>query len=407
MVGMLIGNTTAETFNSFIVEEVFGRQPMKIYARRSSQSLMKNGLNIFLEYRTNTLNGANGLVPSIIGKAVSQIMKMTDEVSTDARAEYIRKAAIVFHLYSERSCKMISQPSRHTIECAARDSDDAMLLCLAAGMRDPLLVWRILEQSTVAWNKTFFFGYPIKIAIRANDIHTAKIFLDTLLTRGNTIIPSIILPIITSRLIYGKIITCDPAMTTQLISSYCAAYGRPDENTCSQWFDLAFLVKKFDIVESIIGMGFIESLAVRYRDYWFRISSSSNNSVRMRLLLKLKVLEPNTRYTFGSAAFHKESLKSESLLNYSVRIGDEEAVKVLLEAGADPRGVQGESPINTALTNDRCLPMILGLLLAYASKTDSKVRVRDLVLSADLRLARRRNQKLKMLEAAFERTEAP
>ncbi|KAF2249259.1 hypothetical protein BU26DRAFT_505316 [Trematosphaeria pertusa] len=83
--------SVCKTFSVYLTEEVFGRQPMKVYFRKSSNQLLKSGLAVYLECHTNALYGAHETLPTLIQKTVGEFMRISNESSDAKRAEYTSK----------------------------------------------------------------------------------------------------------------------------------------------------------------------------------------------------------------------------------------------------------------------------------------------------------------------------
>lgn len=150
---------------------------MRVYYRGSGRTLLHKGLAIFLEYRLGALHGADDFIPSIIRRSVDRIMAITNETSNEVRAFYVRKAAAVMQKSCNHIDSLILSRDESSIKHAIKDSDDALLLCLIAGMRDASLVRNVLEHCEDVWQDTYCMGYPIAAAIREKDLATVQVIL--------------------------------------------------------------------------------------------------------------------------------------------------------------------------------------------------------------------------------------
>ncbi|KAJ4304550.1 hypothetical protein N0V90_000076 [Kalmusia sp. IMI 367209] len=365
-----------KTFNTFITEEVFGRQPMKVYSRASSKQLFRNGLDIFFEYRVAAPYDAHDFMLSVVRKAVNGIMNITQEDSNDIRANYIKEIAIAIKEYCRDIKGLIMDQGKRATRLSAKDSDDALLLCLVAGMGNAKLAHKVLKHCPALWKSTYCFGLPIEVAVRAKDLDMVKLFLQDPQSSDKSKTSSLFTPVVSQQMkSYYQDIPQD--FLKELLSLYVAILGRPPGVYCGLWFADAVISQKIVLVEEILDMGFTPALAKTYRTKCMVSSAGLRfRNDLMKLLLERKIFSTRKSYTilFDRSISTKEDMLEESILNYAVRNRDQGLATVALEAGAEPDGIftsralDREYPIRTAVVNDVFDdPMMVELLLEYGA----------------------------------------
>ncbi|KAL5424859.1 hypothetical protein PMIN04_002961 [Paraphaeosphaeria minitans] len=386
MLGDVRGNhwlTVPGTFNAYITEEVFIRQPMKVYLNRQSNRrnhrLFRNGMHVFLEYRLDAVYGAHDLIPSVVRKTVGKLMEITEETSDSARAQLNKEVIAAITKIWNNIHVDAPNPYKQTVSACSKDTEDARLLCLAIGMGKPDRIKKVLEHCTSPWTSTHRMGYPFDVAVHVKDLRTVEILLKD--QRFPKPKKAALFSAKINNYCHGD---SDKALYEELISLHHKCLGRPRAGFCDRWFSIACLRGHMDIARKILDMGFTAKLADRYRDGSFmNMWLPQYRSMTLQLLLEKNVIDVANIYEFKghmNNAFEILPTEVKSLLSYAVYHGYADVVRLALEAGADPNGAMTstgtpEYPIIQAILRQSCEASILKHLLAHGADLEGDAGV--------------------------------
>ncbi|KAL5377339.1 hypothetical protein DPSP01_009837 [Paraphaeosphaeria sporulosa] len=402
------GRGVCETFNTYITEEVFARQPVKVYSKRRINGLYRRGLAVFLEYRLNTLHGAHDLIPSVIRNVVDKLMQITRLTSAEARLELNRDViAAIVRLWKKADVAAV-KPTKRMEKGCSKDSEEARLLCLVVSMGNLDLTKAVLQHCTDPWSEIYCLGSPIEVAISAMHLEHVELLLADTKSRKST--RASIFARFLDKFFDAPVGDSQLEFVDQLLSLHYTFLGRPLSDYRVRWLGNFHMRGPTGegVVTKILEMGFTSKLAALYRQRLFEWWGERFDRTTMKLFVTHKVFDMTQKYAFddryGDSAY---SMQDESVLAYAVRVGDVDLVEVALKAGANANGAVNpngfcEYPISSALQNTRCKAKILELLLDHGADLygDHSVfhycDLKTMYLGGDY-------EKRKILDAAIER----
>jgi hypothetical protein len=103
--------THVEMFYSYTTEHVFGRQPLKVYHRKSSGRLLNKGLAKYVECRAYALYGAHDIIPSRIREVSGLVMTFIGETLVEKKATYMRCICEAIAKYAASKHSLIISPT--------------------------------------------------------------------------------------------------------------------------------------------------------------------------------------------------------------------------------------------------------------------------------------------------------
>lgn len=343
-----------ETFSVYLTEEVFGRQPMKVYFRKSSNQLLKSGLAVYLECHTNALYGAHETLPTLIQKTVGEFMRISNESSDAKRAEYTSKVCAAIAKYSPMAYKLVANPSMSCIRRLEDDPDDSIWLCIAVATGDTGLIQNFLARGTSIWRQTNCFGAsPLGVAARSN-LNAVRLLLRDPQATDNSH-PSPLRSKVLSGIIDEKIKSRTQAKLAVALMKWHARYiGPPKDAFCNLWLKSSRFSDNADVVAGVLDLGFTNRLASMYRREYLRGWRGSYLDTHLRLFIEKGVFSTDKiyKYTLGPWTPRIEG----SLLYWLVqKYNNVEPFEIALKAGAHPDGLhlngRLEYPLRVAIAN--------------------------------------------------------
>lgn len=163
-------NSRAETFQTYIDDEILVRQPMKFFAKPGAKQFAKRRLFWLLLSRTRKANGLNPEIPRILSRGVEALSAITSETASTMLEKCVR--AFVEHGETEQIAKyLMTAWTRRTIPQASELDQVDHTLALAIGAETGNAVRVLLGNGHSPWSRSRVYGSPLEIAVAIGPDH--------------------------------------------------------------------------------------------------------------------------------------------------------------------------------------------------------------------------------------------
>jgi hypothetical protein len=166
--------THSETFNAYVNEEMFARQPANKFTSRVPKRLLEKNQELFLEYRTKALYSAPDILPCIVRRAADFFMRIEGTSGDGGRSVQIRSISATVISMCRESVSLLVAPTPTMCKDFALNTDLQNALAIGIAQGNTQVVSASLQQGASPWNEIQFTGRPLIMAIKyqQNDIIT-------------------------------------------------------------------------------------------------------------------------------------------------------------------------------------------------------------------------------------------
>jgi hypothetical protein len=160
--------THSETFNAYINEEMFARQPANKFTSRVPKKLLEKNQELFLEYRTKALYGAPDILPSIVRRAADFFMRIEGTSGDGARSAQIRNISATIISESRESVSLLVAPTPTMYKGFALNTDLQNALAIGTAQNNAQVVSASLRYGASPWDMVHLMGKrPLIMAVKS------------------------------------------------------------------------------------------------------------------------------------------------------------------------------------------------------------------------------------------------
>lgn len=344
----------SETLRECIMEEIFGRQPMSVYSEKGNHVFFKRHLALFLEYRATSkqgdpsathLYGAPAALPHLIKKIVDTFMINSDDATPQHRRAWTRgvSAVITDLATNPGALKLATRPTLETIARFSGLTGKEEALAISIVLEYDRLTQRLLNQNVSPWVKIVLFeSYPLEYATKRGEITIVRDMLTR--SHGGTTSDEKRLRKTLVRRCVELALDRNDGVAAELLRWY-VTYG--DRRPGMDWFNRAWKAGQVQFLSTLLEPSQKKEFA-GYRDAFLGHSRYVDTAVVIKLFLDKglfhagNINNPQPERGDGDGketSYRGENVRSQSLLDISVHVGEPQVVQMVLDSGAHPDGV--------------------------------------------------------------------
>lgn len=326
---MFVGSelTIVELFASFIKEEILARQPGEAFQiSKGCREILQKNLVLFLSYRTKRVNGAQPFLPNLIHNIVSRLMAIIGDTKNSTREDFTTSLCKYIVQEYDRASSIVLEPcARFTRKIAsASTSGNNIGAATVIGNRKAFKILLERDEDSLL-SKNELFGTPLSLAASLGNLSMVSYILECAIgtsfwtdtrKRNDLIGPAIEVAIEKKQ----------TRVARYLLDKH---YGHLGHNclfppTFANWLKFAVRGWDADTIKAI--------LRLKPRSWHVGI-------VFFRVICDLKdsdLIQSFIEEGYNSLINRQKKFCNRTLLDEAVFKGSHEAVRALLDIGANP-----------------------------------------------------------------------
>jgi len=386
--------TSPATFNAYINDEMFARQPVNKFNARVPRKLLAKNQVLFLESRSKALYDAPDVLPAIVRKIAKVFMNLSGEISDSARMMHIRSISSTIVAECSETVSLLIAPTARMRKDFAQDSDIQNALAISIMQRKTGLVSALLQKGASPWGKISLMGRPLQLAVKSQKFEIMAKVLSEMEKHDGGYTKKIRSSVIVEAI--DEALQLEDSLTPgHLLQWHVKHLKKPSVLQCGQLFSNAVSKGALSFLGNMLDLGFAGALRNTYVGNVVNAFGHNKKAAEiLSLAIDKKLVTDMTRHR------NRADDEARGLLDWAIEANNVNLVKIVLRINVWAHYEMGSSAtLRKAIENNN--PSILRILLKRHFDPEGGTNPKD---KSTMDLARKDSAVYHMLREAIVKT---